>query len=88
MREETVRRVRNPEGGTNRVWKPGRVDLGADAAVGAQNLRRVVGEYAPRREPSDTPWRGVKSRGVAGASASAESDPEYREAVETAWRLP
>jgi hypothetical protein len=48
-REETVRRVRNPEGGTDRVWKPGFVDLRADVAVGAKNLRRAVGVGRPRR---------------------------------------
>jgi hypothetical protein len=64
------------------------VDLLADAAVGARNLKRVAGEYVPRQELSEEPWRGVKSMGVVGASASAESDPENREAVETAWRVP
>lgn len=42
-REQTVKRVRNPVGGTYRVWKPGSVDLHADVAVGAANLMRVVG---------------------------------------------
>jgi hypothetical protein len=48
-REETVKRVRNPGGGTNRVWKPGIVDLRAGAAVGAENLRRVAGVGRLRR---------------------------------------
>ena len=42
-REETVRRVRNPRDGTNRVWKPGIVDLLAHVAVGAQNPKKVAG---------------------------------------------
>jgi hypothetical protein len=42
-REKAVRRVRNPEGGTNREWNPGSVDLLARIAVGALNLRKVAG---------------------------------------------
>jgi hypothetical protein len=48
-REETVKRVRNPEGGTDRVWKPGFVDLRIDVAVGAENLRRAAGVGRLRR---------------------------------------
>jgi hypothetical protein len=42
-REQTVKRVRNPEGGTYRVWNPGSVDLRADVAVGAKNPMKVAG---------------------------------------------
>lgn len=42
-REETVRRVGNPEGGTNRGWNPGVVDLRADVAVGALNPMKAAG---------------------------------------------
>jgi len=48
-REEAVKRVGNPEGGTNRVWKPGYVDLHAHVAVGAPKPRRVVGAARLRR---------------------------------------
>jgi hypothetical protein len=64
------------------------VDLHARVAVGARNPRRAAGEYDPRRELRDVPWRGSKPRGVSGASAPEEPDPENREAVETAWREP
>ena len=64
------------------------MDLHAVAAVGARNLKRVAGEYVPRRKLCDEPWRGSKSMGVAGASALAEPELEYREVVETARRLP
>jgi hypothetical protein len=42
-REQPVKRVRNPEGGTDRGWNPGFVDLRAVVAVGAANLRKVAG---------------------------------------------
>jgi hypothetical protein len=49
-REETVKRVRNPGGGTNRVWKPGLVDLRADVAVEAGNPMRVAGAERLRQD--------------------------------------
>jgi len=42
-REQTVKRVGNPEGGTYRVWNPGSVDLRADVAVGARNPMKAAG---------------------------------------------
>jgi hypothetical protein len=54
-REETVKRVRNPEGGTNRVWKPGLVDLHADVAVEAENPKRVAGAVRLRRNRFGVP---------------------------------
>jgi hypothetical protein len=43
-------RVGNPGGGTNRVWKPGLVDLRADVAVEAQNPMRVAGAARLRQD--------------------------------------
>jgi hypothetical protein len=86
-REETVRRVRNPEGGTNRVWKPGLVDLRAGAAVGATNLRRVAGAVRLRRSLPGVPWRGSKSMEGVGASVPTRPSSENRETVKTVWRV-
>ena len=50
-REQAVKRVWNSEGGTNRVWMPGPVDLHADIAEGEENPMRGVPE--PRRTPAE-----------------------------------
>jgi hypothetical protein len=42
--------LENPGGGTNRVWKPGLVDLRADVAVEALNPRRVAGAARLRQD--------------------------------------
>jgi hypothetical protein len=86
-REETVKRVRNPGGGTNRVWKPGIVDLRAGAAVGAENLRRVAGVGRLRRGLPGVPWRGSKSMEGVGTSVPARPVSENRETVKTVWRM-
>jgi hypothetical protein len=67
--------VRNPEGGTYRVWNPGDVDLRADVAVGARNPMKVVGvaQDADRIGSRDLEGR-PKSRGVRIVSA-VRSDP-------------
>jgi hypothetical protein len=49
-REQAVKRVENPGGGTNRVWKPGLVDLRADVAVEARNPTRVAGAARLRQD--------------------------------------
>jgi hypothetical protein len=85
-REEAVKRVRNPEDGTNRVWKPGTVDLRAGAAVGAENLRRVAGVGRLRRGLPGVPWRGSKSMEGVGTSVPARPVSESRETVKTVWR--
>jgi hypothetical protein len=88
-REQTVRRVRNPEGGTNRAGSPGDVDLPVDAAVGERNPRRVsrfrkksagAVRYGPEGESNPME--------AAGAPVPADRDPKDREAVKTAWRVP
>jgi hypothetical protein len=86
-REETVKRVRNPEGGTNRVWKPGSVDLRAGAAVGAKNLRRVAGVVRLLRSLPGVPWRGSKSMEGVGASVPARPSAKDRVTVKTVWRV-
>ena len=86
-REETVTRVRNPEGGTHRVWKPGFVDLRTDVAVGAENLRRVAGVGRLRLGLPGVPWRGSKSMGGVGISVPTRPFPENRVVVKTAWRV-
>jgi hypothetical protein len=65
---------------------PGSVDLLADVAVGAQNLRRVVGSKGSRPGRMRDPEGESKLTGVDGASAPAARAPKDREAVETAWR--
>jgi hypothetical protein len=87
-REETVRRVRNPEDGTYRVWKPGFVDLRAGAAVGAKNLRRVAGVGRLRRSLPGIPWRGSKSMEGVGTSVPTRPSSENRETVKTVRRMP
>jgi hypothetical protein len=62
------------------------VDLQADAAVGARNLRRGAGSERNRPVRIGDPEEESKSTGAVGASASADREPENREVVETAWR--
>jgi hypothetical protein len=57
-REQTVKRVGNPEGGTNRDWTPGPVDLPVDVAEGEANPMRGVPE--PRRTPAEKVRRTLK----------------------------
>jgi hypothetical protein len=85
-REKPARRVGNPEGGTNRVGCPGDVDLHADVAEGAMNLKRVVGSLGSRRGRSVSPEEELNSTEAVGAPAPAVRKREDREAVETAWR--
>jgi hypothetical protein len=67
-------------------WTPGSVDLLADVAVGAQNLKRVVGSEGGRPGRTGGPEGESKLRGVVGAHASTARISEDREAVETAGR--
>jgi hypothetical protein len=68
-REQTVKRVRNPEGGTNRVWKPGSVDLRVDVAVGEANPMRVAGAAQDSGRDGVVVLEGKpKPMGVSGAS--------------------
>jgi len=62
-REQTVKRVRNPEGGTNRAGRPGHVDLAAGAAVGAKNLMRVAVSLGKRRNDPVSPGGGAEVHG-------------------------
>jgi hypothetical protein len=81
--------VGNPEGGTNRVWKPGSVDLRVDVAEGETNPKRVAG--AAQDSGGDVevnPEGKSKSKGGSGATASDGESMEDRAAVETAWREP
>ena len=88
-REQAVRRVRNPEGGTYRGWKPGDVDLRTDVAVGARNPTKVVGvaqdfDGIGSRDPEGKP----KSMEDRITSVVRKRSSEHREAVETARREP
>jgi len=65
---------------------PGSVDLLADVAVGAQNLRRAVGSFGNRPGRNGDPEEESKPMGVVGAPASAARNPENREVVETTRR--
>jgi hypothetical protein len=80
-REQTVKRVRNPVGGT--YWgleSPGQVDLRADVAVGARNPMRAAGAAQDSGGGSLVcPGGELKPMGVSGASAP-ESEPR-----KTAW---
>jgi hypothetical protein len=62
------------------------VDLLADVAVGALNLRRVVGSAGGRPGRMGDPEGESKLMGVVVASAATVRAPEDREAVETARR--
>jgi hypothetical protein len=84
-REQAVKRVRNPGGGTYRVWNPGFVDLRTHVAVGARNPMKgagaaqdsggvVVVSLVGRSEPMRVP----------DASASGSGSSENRVVVETA----
>jgi hypothetical protein len=65
---------------------PGSVDLQADVAVGAQNLRRGVGSFGNRPGRIGDPEEESKPMGAVGAPASAARIPENREVVETTRR--
>jgi hypothetical protein len=80
--------VGNPEGGTNRVWKPGHVDLRAHVAVEAQNPMRVAGAFGSRRGRFLNPEGKLKSMGASGTSVPDIGTQERREVVETTRRLP
>jgi hypothetical protein len=92
-REQTVKRVRNPEGGTYRVWNPGSVDLRADVAVGAKNPMKVAGAAqdsggvfpaALEGHPSLRELSAPRPRAAPRNGGSLED----REVVETTWREP
>jgi hypothetical protein len=79
--------VRNPVGGTNRVWKPGSVDLRVDVAEGEKNPKRVAGAAQDSGGGVEVnPGGKSKSKGGSGATAPDGESVEDREAVETAWR--
>ena len=80
-REETVKRVRNPEGGTYRVWKPGTVDLRADVAVGAENLKRVGEVPVTSAEFARCTLKGIQVHGrrrCFGADSTVAGKPRCR----------
>jgi hypothetical protein len=70
-REQTVKRVRNPEDGTNRAWKPGLVDLRIHVAVGETNpMREAETAQGFSRITVVCPEGRSKPMGAFGASAS------------------
>jgi hypothetical protein len=83
-------RVGNPEGGTNRVWKPGLVDPRARVAVGAEEPHEGSRSRAGLRrgcsgkalEGDRSPWK------LLTFPASALECVENRVVVETARRVP
>jgi len=81
-RQEVEKTCRRNEPG----WTPGCVDLQADVAVGAQNLKRGVGSARSRPGRNGDPEEESKPMGVVGASASTARFPEDREVVETTRR--
>jgi hypothetical protein len=92
-REQTVRRVRNPEGGPNRVWNPGSVDLRADVAVGAENPMKVAGAAQDSGGTLPVclggPSKPMGASRIATPVAERDGGPsENRAAVETARREP
>jgi hypothetical protein len=88
-REETVKRVRNPEGGTYRVWNPGIVDLRAHVAVGARNPMKGAGAAQDSGGVVAVSLvGGLEPMRVPGASASGGGSSENRVVVETARREP
>jgi hypothetical protein len=62
------------------------VDLRADVAEGAKNLKRVVGSLGSRRGRSVNPEEESNPMDAVGAPAPAVRVPEDREVVETARR--
>jgi hypothetical protein len=88
-REEAVKRVGNPEGGTNRVWKPGSVDLRVDVAEGGGNPMKAAGAAQDSGGSFEVcPGGKSKPTGGPGASVPGVEPAEDREAVETAGRVP
>jgi len=86
-------RVRNPEGGTYRRWKPGLVNLRADVAVGATNPRKATGAvqdsggmYTAYPEGPSKPMGAFHV--AASVAARNDGSLEDRVVVETTRREP
>jgi hypothetical protein len=85
-REQAVRRVRNPEDGTNRAGRPGEW---TSLSMSLKGRRTSGGFVVPRGTAGgDTvyPEEECDPMDASGAQAPGDRDPEDREAVETAGR--